>query len=1075
MLNRTMQSDRVWRLVFLLVLSIATTAAPEQASAADENPTASTSDGSSEKAKATPKYKVVTDSRENLDDGAVDSMYSFVPSSGYFEMKVKCGWVGFMPIEHEGWSITECQRMNPFGVRPMLQEKIVFSYQQQQVLSAQSVGDETSLRITAAFSGASVIRFQRIGDGTKARQRCELRIVVDVEPDLDVVTTTFDDAISVAIPDARIHKHSLRGGAMLLTGTVQNNEDVSAVMEIARIYAPDVINRLVVESKVKWPSQTQERAPSAPDSVSNPKAQPSELQQLRDDVRSLRDEVRQLRELVERKLAAKPAEESDPTVDKPKVEPAADGVIHGASIKTEVAPQIDRTPLDERIDRAIEGNRTRYLFAESGDSAHSPWQIFQSVLAFGQDCQVIVSGVRNNAIDWISTTDPKFQSEPWMLRTETGAKFHPFTKPYLFEGHPGQFLAWLGESGLPQEHQFVVGGQRVRTDDFIRHLKCEVNEREEMTWVLWALQCYLAPNAEWLNKDGDRWSIERLVDKETRAPVVGAPDGGTTRLYALTRARDKYLQSGGKLRGVWLEADTKIKKHIELARSLQNNDGTFSADYFHSTKHTPDLNRRLETHGQMLEFLVISLPLEELRAPWMRSAVQVLANDLLDGRKAAASVHAIFHSLHALMLYRDRTRPRSEMPTAWNIQAISSASVRRDAQPADSLPSNASDIQEVAYPVGELIARNNRPREYRRCEPLVRRIMAATDKSIWEADGGPCRIKTDDANFIITVFADRGTQQAVAGMLQRLSREFVIDETLPSVGNIKTQRVEFDEKGADGSKTKKVVNGLGTGVLIDERGYLLTCDHVVKNVDEITVSIRVRPDSYVDFNAQVIASDPKHDLAVIKIENPWGSRAIPLGEPYRLSIGQSVMAIGNAYGRHGTVNAAPIVALGREVSMSDWLTYKNLIQVDTSLVPGDSGGPMIDEQGRIVGLNVAIRANGNKIGFAMAIDDVRKHVAKMMGIEQLNSASHGLKLQTARVATGYQLIVEGSDPSTKSELQSGDVIKAVQGKPALDELDFERSLLDLAVGQQAKITFVRNNQTQETNLTLIAAGGKTSL
>ncbi len=323
-----------------------------------------------------------------------------------------------------------------------------------------------------------------------------------------------------------------------------------------------------------------------------------------------------------------------------------------------VTPPADQ--FQELLDRAIELTGKRYLTANS----HSPWQIFHCILAMRQESLVRLGKEKVNAIQWLSTTEPVFDNEPWMMLTPHGAKFHPYTKKYYFEGHPAQFLALLSQSNLPLTHQFRVQGKIVTLGDMLNNTMKQVNSNEEVTWVLWALQHYLKPDASWLNQANEPWSIERLVQVEAAAPVVGAPCGGNHRLFALTRTRDKYLKNGGQLRGVWLQADQKIKQHIEIARSLQNSDGSFSSASYKGPMYTNDVNDRFNTSGHTMEFLSISLPNERLNETWVRNAVWMLSRELIIHKDTQIDCGPLFHTLDALILYRDRIRPKAILSEA---------------------------------------------------------------------------------------------------------------------------------------------------------------------------------------------------------------------------------------------------------------------------------------------------------------------------------------------------------------------------------------------------------------------------
>ena len=150
----------------------------------------------------------------------------------------------------------------------------------------------------------------------------------------------------------------------------------------------------------------------------------------------------------------------------------------------------------------------------------------------------------------------------------------------------------------------------------------------EITWTLWALSHYLDTNAQWHNRHGEPWSIERMVQIQTRESVISAPCGGTHGLFALSYARNKHLATGGTIRGVWMEADQKIQRFIEEGRVLQNSDGSFSTEYFRGRGFSNDFNDRIAHSGHMLEWLMMALPQSRLKEPWVRKGLDRLADRL---------------------------------------------------------------------------------------------------------------------------------------------------------------------------------------------------------------------------------------------------------------------------------------------------------------------------------------------------------------------------------------------------------------------------------------------------------------
>jgi len=310
-------------------------------------------------------------------------------------------------------------------------------------------------------------------------------------------------------------------------------------------------------------------------------------------------------------------------------------------------------PLITQIDEAIRVNGQRYLTA----NYHSPWQIFHGVLAYRQDFQLKLGEEKVSAIEWIATANPRFDNQPLFMKTQHGAKFHPFTRPMAFEGHPSQTLALLSESHLPVDYKFKTDQGEVTIGDLLNGTMMEVNTSGELTWVLWALINYIKVDAQWTNQWGQPWSMEALVQHEVRVNTPFGPCGGNHNLFALTRARDKYLASGKTLRGPWLEADQKIKQYVEYARRMQNSDGSFSKEFYKGPGYTQDMNQRFNTTGHTMEFLSIGLPQERLQEQWVRNAVHVLSQELITHKKASVDCGPLYHSLNALRIYRDRVQP----------------------------------------------------------------------------------------------------------------------------------------------------------------------------------------------------------------------------------------------------------------------------------------------------------------------------------------------------------------------------------------------------------------------------------
>jgi serine protease Do len=272
------------------------------------------------------------------------------------------------------------------------------------------------------------------------------------------------------------------------------------------------------------------------------------------------------------------------------------------------------------------------------------------------------------------------------------------------------------------------------------------------------------------------------------------------------------------------------------------------------------------------------------------------------------------------------------------------------------------------------------------------------------------------------------------------------------------------------------VNGMGTGILIDARGYVITNQHVVEDVNVI----RVRLSDGTTSNARVLARDTENDLALLKIDVGRPLPTVPLGTASDLMVGETVIAVGNAYGYEHTVTTGIVSAVGRDVTLNKEVSYKSLIQTDAAINPGNSGGPLLNVHGELVGVNVAIRAGAQGIGFAIPVDTmIRAAGAMMAGRGRPTPAvATGLVLRDdvrpARPEAPFQRAVvvdrlEQGGPAAKSGLQRGDVLVRVGDTPVGSTLDLERALLDRSPGDKVMLAVRRGDAEQKVELALEAS------
>jgi hypothetical protein len=354
-------------------------------------------------------------------------------------------------------------------------------------------------------------------------------------------------------------------------------------------------------------------------------------------------------------------------------------------------------PLVKLVWETREATRRRLL----STSEHTPWQMMHGLLGLRQDFLINHNGQTVSGLEWIQT-GPMYQNESWFEKTVHGGRAHPFNKPYWFEGHINQFLAILATCNVPLDTQFGTPQGPISMREMLKNAQMTANEREEVTWTLWALCTYLPPDAEWINAKGERWSIERLVKIEIGKPVGGptSPCGGTHGLFALARARNVYLRSGKPLQGTWLQAEQKIQKYIQTARMLQNTNGTLSSSYFKGREYKQDFDKRMASMGHVLEFLMMALPQDQLKDAWVRRAIESTAKDLLANRKAYVSCSPLYHATNAMSIYLDRVAP-APANLVQQPQNTRSISRKKELSSSDS-PAASAPVRTVTRPANEM-------------------------------------------------------------------------------------------------------------------------------------------------------------------------------------------------------------------------------------------------------------------------------------------------------------------------------------------------------------------------------------
>jgi serine protease Do len=256
----------------------------------------------------------------------------------------------------------------------------------------------------------------------------------------------------------------------------------------------------------------------------------------------------------------------------------------------------------------------------------------------------------------------------------------------------------------------------------------------------------------------------------------------------------------------------------------------------------------------------------------------------------------------------------------------------------------------------------------------------------------------------------------------------------------------------------------GSGVIVDPRGYILTNNHVVEEASE--VEVRLSDDR--KFKATIVGRDPKTDLAVLKIDPPPGTLPVAqLGDSDRIRVGQWAIAIGNPFGLDRTVTVGIISATGRtRVGVA---TYEAFIQTDASINPGNSGGPLLNLEGRVIGINTAILSSGQGIGFSIPINMARDIMGQLIRTGRVVRGWLGIVIQelTPELAAGFGVApnsgvlvsdVMKDAPAEAAGLKAGDIIVQFDGAPMKDVTELQRRVAAVAPGRPTPIVVVRDGK-----------------
>jgi len=296
---------------------------------------------------------------------------------------------------------------------------------------------------------------------------------------------------------------------------------------------------------------------------------------------------------------------------------------------------------------------------------------------------------------------------------------------------------------------------------------------------------------------------------------------------------------------------------------------------------------------------------------------------------------------------------------------------------------------------------------------------------------------------------------------------------------------EFFERFYPPMEYKQRIPGLGSGVIVDGSGLILTNEHVVHDADDIQVTLT--DGRHVP--ATLLGSSPTYDLAVLRIKGDKLPVA-PLGDSDQLLVGEWAIAIGNPFGfllndSQPTVTAGVISATRRDIKseVTSNGVYKNMIQTDAAINPGNSGGPLVNGDGEVIGINTFIFTQGGGslgIGFAIPINLARRILDEVVKYGRVRAAWPGMQVQEVTPALAQRLgfpepgglvatRVESGGPADQAGVKVGDRVRSVNGVPIRTVEDAQRAIYGAGVGDKLKLGIERDGHARSVEITLVEA------
>ena len=321
----------------------------------------------------------------------------------------------------------------------------------------------------------------------------------------------------------------------------------------------------------------------------------------------------------------------------------------------------------------VEATLQYYIDNPESITVRSPWAVMHTLLPFGVETEVLAGPQRVNAIGWMCSNR--------VCRTQTifrpvGNSFRPNVGDGM-QGHDGQFMAMLAQSQVASSYPISVNRRDFTIANLVQYEMATCRPKSELTFKLIGLSYYIGTKQSWMSNDRQRWNVERLLSEEMAQPINGAACGGTHRLMGIAFAVNQRKADKLPLSGYYASAERYVEDYKDYAWSLQNRDGSFSTNWLESRGADPAEDRKVQTTGHLLEWLIYSSSAAELEARPVNQAIDYLISQVYDHRDKKWAIGPRGHALRAILLYRRKMLQNNSQFVADSSMATRNSTVIR--------------------------------------------------------------------------------------------------------------------------------------------------------------------------------------------------------------------------------------------------------------------------------------------------------------------------------------------------------------------------------------------------------------